>query len=78
MLSMTKSKLVVAVSCTQDMLFEKRVFESVGLKVEVLIQYRSNGYLQYLECQWMYMAHHGENNFFPELKEEGLLKVVRF
>ena len=31
---MTESELVAAVDCTQDLLFEKRVLESLGLKVE--------------------------------------------
>jgi hypothetical protein len=34
-LSMTEAKLVVAVSCMQDMLFDKRVWKSIGFKVEL-------------------------------------------
>lgn len=34
-LSVTEAELVAAVSCAQDLLFEKRVLESIGLKVRV-------------------------------------------
>ena len=34
-LSVTESELVVAIDCVQDLLFERRVLESIGLQVQL-------------------------------------------
>ena len=77
-LSVTESELVAACDCIQDLLFEKRVLESLGLKVEtpMILQVYNKGVMD-LANNWSVggRTHHitVRTNFLHELKEQGLL-----
>jgi hypothetical protein len=79
-LLVTESELVAAVDCAQDLLFEKRVLESLGLKVEtpMILQLANKG-VMYLANNWSVggrMRHITvRTNILRELKEQGLLQV---
>jgi hypothetical protein len=82
-LSVTESELISAVSCVQDLLFEKRVLESLGLKVKVPMVLRvDNKGVVDLVNNWSVggRTRHitTKANFLRELKEEGVLKVIWF
>jgi hypothetical protein len=80
-LSVTEVELVAAVSCAQDLMFEKRVLESIGLQVELpmILEVDNKGVFD-LANNWSVggRTRHTtvRTNFLRELKEEGLLKVV--
>ena len=79
-LEVTKAELVAAVSCAQDMLFEKRVLESIGLKVRVpMILSVDNKGVMDLANNWSVGGRTRHvtvrTNFLRELKEDGLLIV---
>jgi hypothetical protein len=80
-LSVTEAELVAAVSCAQDLMFEKRVLESIGLQVELpmILEVDNKGVFD-LANNWSVggRTRHTtvRTNFLRELKEEGLLKVV--
>jgi hypothetical protein len=82
-LSVTESELISAVSCVQDLLFEKRVLESMGLKVKVpmVLKVDNKGVVD-LVNNWSVggRTRHitTKANFLRELKEEGVLKVIWF
>ena len=75
-LSVTESELVAAVDCAQDLLFEKNVLESLGLKVQVpmLLQVDNKGVLD-LANNWIVGGRTRHINvrtiFLRELKEQG-------
>ena len=79
-LSVTESELVAAVDCVQDLLFEKRVLESLGLKVEtpMILQVDNKGVMD-LANNWSVGGRTRHitvrTNFLRELKEQGLLRV---
>ena len=80
-LSVTESETVSASSCVQDMIYEKRVVESVGLKVKLPMElevdnkgtvdlvnnWSVGGNTRHVDCRL---------NFMRELKEAGILKVI--
>jgi hypothetical protein len=80
-LSVTESELVAAVSAAQDMLYEMRVLESIGLKVQLpmVLEVDNKGVVD-LANNWSvggrtrHISVHV--NFLQELKEQGLLHVV--
>jgi hypothetical protein len=80
-LSVTEAELVAAVTCAQDLLFEKRVLESIGLQVELpmILEVDNKGVVD-LANNWSIGGRTRHitvrTNFLRELKEEGLLKVV--
>jgi hypothetical protein len=80
-LSVTESETVSAVSCVQDMLFGKRVLESIGLKVELpmVLKVDNKGVVD-LVNNWSVggCTRHitTKVNFLRELKEDGVLKVI--
>jgi hypothetical protein len=80
-LSVTESELVAAVSAAQDMLYEMRVLESIGLKVQLpmVLEVDNKGVVD-LANNWSVggCTHHisVHVNFLQELKEQGLLDVV--
>jgi hypothetical protein len=79
-LSVTEAELVAAVSCAQDLLFEKRVLESIGLKVRVpMILNVDNKGVMDLANNWSVSGRTRHitvrTNFLRELKEQGLLIV---
>jgi hypothetical protein len=80
-LSVTESELISAVSCVQDLLFEKCVLESLGLKVKVpmVLKVDNKGVVD-LVNNWSVggRTRHitTKANFLRELKEEGVLKVI--
>jgi hypothetical protein len=79
-LSVTESELVSATNCVQDMLFEMRVLESMGLQVELpmILKVDNKGVVD-LANNWSaggrtrHIAVRA--NFLRELKEQGLLRV---
>jgi hypothetical protein len=77
----TESELVAAVSAAQDMLYEMRVLESIGLKVQLpmVLEVDNKGVVD-LANNWSVggCTHHisVHVNFLQELKEQGLLDVV--
>jgi hypothetical protein len=79
-LSVTESELVAACDCVQDLLFEKRVLESLGLKVEtpMILQVDNKGVMD-LANNWSVGGRTRHitvrTNFLRELKEQGLLQV---
>ena len=80
-LSVTEAELIAACSCAQDLMFEKHIIESVGLKVKVPMElevdnkgtvdlinnWSVGGNTRHIDCRL---------NFMRELKEEGVLKVM--
>jgi hypothetical protein len=80
-LSVTEAELVSAVSCVQDMLFEMRVLESIGLKVKLpmVLEVDNKGVVD-LANNWSASGRTRHivtrTNFLRELKEQGLLRVV--
>ena len=69
-LSVTESELVAAVDCAQDLLFERRVLESIGLRVELpmILQVDNRDVVDLLN-NWsvtacMHQPHHSENQLF--------------
>jgi hypothetical protein len=80
-LSVTESELVAVVSAAQDMLYEMRVLESIGLKVQLpmVLEVDNKGGVD-LANNWSVggRTHHisVRVNFLRELKEQGLLCVV--
>jgi hypothetical protein len=80
-LSVTESELVAAVSAAQDMLYEMRVLESIGLKVQLpmVLEVDNNGGVD-LANNWSVggCTHHisVRVSFLRELKEQGLLCVM--
>jgi hypothetical protein len=79
-LSVTESELVAAVDCTQDLLFEKRVLESLGLKVEtpMILQVYNKGVMDLANNRSVggHTRHITvRTNFLHELKEQSLLQV---
>jgi len=80
-LSVTESELVSAMSCAQDMLFEMRILESIGLKVKLpmILEVDNKGVVD-LANNWSVggRTRHAtvRTNFLRELKEQGLLRVV--
>ena len=80
-LSVTESELVAAVSAAQDMLYEMRVLESIGLKVQLpmVLEVDNKGVVD-LANNWSVggrTRHISVRvNFLRELKEQGLLRVV--
>jgi hypothetical protein len=80
-LSVTESEFVAAVSAVQDMLYEMRVLESIGLKVQLpmVLEVDNKGVVD-LANNWSvggctrHISVHV--NFLQELKEQGLLHVV--
>ena len=81
--AVTESELISAVSCVQDLLFEKCVLESMGLKVKVpmILKVDNKGVVD-LVNNWSVggRTRHitTKANFLRELKEEGVLKVIWF
>jgi hypothetical protein len=80
-LSVTESEFVAAVSAVQDMLYEMRVLESIGLKVQLpmVLEVDNKGVVD-LANNWSVggrTRHISVRvNFIRELKEQGLLCVV--
>jgi hypothetical protein len=80
-LSVTESELVAAVSAAQDMLYEMRVLESIGLKVQLpmVLEVDNKGVVD-LANNWSVGGRTRHIsirvNFLRELKEQGLLHVV--
>ena len=80
-LSVTEAEVCAACSCAQDLMFEKRVLESMGLKVatpmelsvdnkgavDLINNWSVGGNTRHIDCRL---------NFMRELKEEGVLKIV--
>jgi hypothetical protein len=79
-LSVTESELVAAIDCAQDLLFEKKVLESIGLKVKLpmILQVDNKGVMD-LANNWSVGGRTRhitvKTNFLRELKEEGILQV---
>ena len=80
-LSVTEAELIAGSSCVQDMIFEKRILESMGLKVklpmvlemdnkgaaDLINNWSTGGRTRHIDCRLYFMR---------ELKEEEILKVV--
>jgi hypothetical protein len=79
-LSVTESEVVAGVNCAQDLLFEKRVLESLGLKVETLmiLQVDNKGVMNSAN-NWSMGGRTRHitvrTNILRELKQQGLLQV---
>ena len=78
-LLVTKSELVAAIDCVQDLLFEKGVLESIGLQIELpMILSVDNRDVVDLVNNWSvtgWTHHITVQTFFTELKEQGIIKV---
>jgi hypothetical protein len=79
-LSVTEAELIAAVSCVQDLLFEMRILESIGLKVKkpMILKVDNKGVFDLINS-WSVggRTRHidARLNFLRELKEHGLLQV---
>jgi hypothetical protein len=79
-LSVTESELVAAIDCVQDLLFERRVLESIGLQVELpmILRVDNRGVVD-LVNNWSVTGRTrhitARINFLRELKEQGIIKV---
>ena len=79
-LSVTESELVVAIDCVQDLLFERRVLESIGLQVQLpmILSVDNRGVVD-LVNNWSVTGWTRHitvrTNFLRELKEQGIIKV---
>jgi hypothetical protein len=79
-LSVTESELVAAIDCVQDLLFERRVLESIGLQVELpmILRVDNKGVVD-LVNNWSVTGRTrhitARINFLRELKEQGIIKV---
>ena len=82
-LSVTESELVAVIDCVQDLLFKRRVLESIGLQVELLMVLRvDNRGVVDLVNNWSVtgcMCHSitVRTNFLRELKEQGFIFICR-
>ena len=80
-LSVTESELMSGVSCAQDMLYEMRLLESIGLQVEkpMILRIDNKGAVD-LANNWSCggRTRHVKLNFLRELKEGGIIKTVWF
>jgi hypothetical protein len=79
-LSVTEAEMVAGTECAQDMLFEKKVLESLGLKVKLPMileidnkgfvdftkSWSTGGRMRHIDCRYY---------FLRELREEGILQV---
>jgi len=80
-LSVTESEGSAGVTCVQDMLYTKKVVESMGMKVELpmILEMDNKGAVD-LANNWSVggRTRHVEvrNHFMRELKEQGILKIV--
>ena len=79
-LSVTEAELFAAVMCVQDMLYAKKILESIGLKVKLpMILYMDNQGAIDLVNGWSVggRTRHIETRqwFLRELKEKGIVKV---
>jgi hypothetical protein len=79
-LSVTEAELVAAVSCMQDMLYNMRILESLGLNIvkPMILELDNQGAIDLINS-WSVggRTRHmdARQNFGRELKEEGLLRV---
>ena len=79
-LSVTEAELVAAIMCVQDMLYVKKVLESMGLQVELpMILHVDNKGAKDLVNNWSVggRTRHMDvrNHFLRELKEAGIVRV---
>jgi hypothetical protein len=79
-LSVTEAELVAATNCTQDMLYIKKVIESLKLKVELpMILYVDNNGAKDLMNNWSVggRTRHVDvrYHFLRELKEQNIIKI---
>jgi hypothetical protein len=81
-LSVTEAEMVAGTECAQDMLFVKKILESLGLKVKLPMileidnkgfvdftqTWSTGGRMRHIDCRYY---------FLRELREEGIIQVKR-